>query len=58
MKGFRPVVLTNKCKKYHFLKNYVTSEGVVFYSVLYYQQLTIVRYQIHFYANNYLSIYQ
>ena len=34
---------------------YATSEGAVSQNVLYYQQLTITRYQIRFYANNYLE---
>ena len=38
---------------YLFLKIYVTSEGVVFLNVLYYQQLSIACYQVSFYANNY-----
>ena len=36
-----------------FLKDYVTSEGVVSHRVLYYQQLPVARYQLSFvYANN------
>ena len=35
-----------------FLENYVTSEGAVSHNVLYYQQLSITRYQVSFYANN------
>ena len=31
-----------------FLKNYVTSEGVVSHNVLYYQQLPNARYQVSF----------
>ena len=35
-----------------FLQNYVTSEGAVSHSVLYYQPLPITLYQVSFYANN------
>ena len=38
-----------------FLKNYVTSEGVVYHTVLCYQQLSITRYQLRFYADNYFE---
>ena len=34
---------------------YVTSEGAVSHNVLYYQQLSITRYQVSFYANNYFE---
>ena len=44
-------------RNYFFLKNYVTSEEVVSHFV-YYQQLSITRYQVRFYANNLLSSYQ
>ena len=37
-------------KSYLFLKNYVSSEGAVTHNVLYYQQLSIVRYQVSFFA--------
>ena len=40
---------------FFFLENYATSEGAVFHNVLYYQQLSITRYQVHFYANNYFE---
>ena len=40
-------------ENYVFLENYVTSEGAVSHSVLYYQPLPITRYQVRFYANNY-----
>ena len=43
---------------YFFLKNYVTSEGVVSHNDLYYQQLSIARYQVSFYATVILSNYQ
>ena len=33
----------------------VTSEGAVSHNVLYYQQLSIARYQVSFYANNYFE---
>ena len=39
-------------RNYIFLKNYVTLEGAVSHNVLYYQQLSIVRYQVIFHANN------
>ena len=42
-------------RNYLFLKNYVTSEGAVSHNVLYYQQLSIARYQVSFYANNYFE---
>ena len=42
-------------RNYFFLKNYVTSEGAVSHNVLYYQQLSIARYQVSFYANNYFE---
>ena len=34
-----------------FLKNYLTSEGVVSHNVLNYQQLSIACYQVRFYAD-------
>ena len=40
-------------EKYFFLENYVTSEGAVSHNVLYYQPLSITRYQERFYANHY-----
>ena len=42
-------------KNYFFLKNYVTSEGAVSHNVLYYQQLSIARYHVSFYANSYFE---
>ena len=39
-------------EKYLFLENYVTSEGAVSHHVLYHQQLSIIRYQVRFHANN------
>ena len=39
-------------------KSYVTSEGAFSHNVLYYQQLSISRYQVCFYANNLLGNYQ
>ena len=41
-----------------FIKNYVTSEGAVYHKVLYYQQLSITRYQVSFYAKIILSYNQ
>ena len=38
-----------------FLKNYVTSEEAVSHNVLYYQQLSIARHQVSFYADNYFK---
>ena len=38
-----------------FLKNFVTSEGTISHSVLYYQPLPITRYQVRFYANDYFE---
>ena len=40
-------------RNHFFLKNDVTSEGAIPYNVLYYQQLSIARYQASFYANDY-----
>ena len=45
-------------RNFFFLKNYVTSEGVVSHNDLYYQQLSIARYQVSFYATVILSNYQ
>ena len=42
-------------KNYFFLKNYVTSEGAGSHNVLYYQQLSIARYQVSFDANKYFE---
>ena len=39
-------------ENYFFLKNYVTLEGAVSQNILYYQQLSIPRNQVGFYANN------
>ena len=41
--------------KNFFLKNYVTSEGVVSYNALYNQKLPITRYQVRCYANNFFE---
>ena len=46
---------SNSVENYFFLENYVTSEGAVSHNVLYYQQLSIARYQVRFYANNYFE---
>ena len=40
-------------ENYFFFENYVTSEGAVSHNVLYYQPLTITRYQARFCADNY-----
>ena len=45
-------------RSYLFLKNYVTLEGVVSHNVLYYQQLSLARYQVMFYANIYFESHQ
>ena len=45
-------------EKYLFLKNYVTSEGVVSHNVLYYQQLSNARYQVSRQVKFGLSNYQ
>ena len=43
-------------RNYLFLKNYNTLEELaVTHNVLYYQQLSIARYQVSFYANNYFE---
>ena len=42
-------------RNYLFLKIYITSEGAVSHNVLYYQQLSVARYQVRFYANIYLK---
>ena len=38
-------------RNYVFLKNCVTSDGIVSHNVLYYQQLSIAHYQVGFHAN-------
>ena len=45
-------------RNYFFLKNYVTLEGAVSHNVLYYQQLSIDRYQVVFMLTIILSNYQ
>ena len=42
--------LTSTKRIYFFLKNYVTPEGAVSHNVVYYQQLSIARYQVSFYS--------
>ena len=42
-------------RNYLFLINYTTSEEAVSHNVLYYQQLSIARYQVSFCANNYFE---
>ena len=44
-----------RVKNSAFLKNVVASEGAISHSVLYNQQLSIARYQVSFYANNYFE---
>ena len=42
-------------ENYIFLEKYVTSEGAVSHNVLYYQHLSITRYQVSFYVNHYFK---
>ena len=42
-------------ENYFFLENYVTSERAVSHNVLDYQLLSIARYQVRFYADNYFE---
>ena len=42
-------------ENYFFLENYVTRERIS-RNVLYYQQLSIARYQVSFYADNYFLV--
>ena len=42
-------------ENYFFLENYVTSEEAVSHTVLYYQPLSITRYQVRFYADKYFE---
>ena len=42
-------------RNYFFPENYLTSEGAVSQNVLYYQQLSVARYKVSFYANNYFE---
>ena len=42
-------------ENYFFLENYDTSEEAVSHNVLYYQQLSITRNQVSFYAKNYFE---
>ena len=53
--GRKNTLVTPSCENYFFLENYVTSEGAVSHNVLYYQQLSIARYEVSFYANNYFE---
>ena len=48
--------LTVLLRNYLFLNNYVNTERAVSHNVLHYQQLTIARYQVSFYARIYLPI--
>ena len=54
-KSSSEVSKSNSSKNVFFLENYVTSEGAVSHSILYYQQLHITRYQVRFYASNYFE---
>ena len=42
-------------ENYFFLESYVTSGRAVYHNVLYYQQLSIDRYQVGLHANNYFE---
>ena len=44
-----------RVRNYLFLKKYVTSKGGVSHNVLYYQQLSIGRYQVSYNANVYFE---
>ena len=47
---------------YYFIENlplshnYITSDGAVSHNLLYYQQLSVTRYQVSFYANSYFLV--
>ena len=46
-------ISNNLVEIYFFLENYfLTSEGAVSHNVLYYQHLSITRYQVRYYAKN------
>ena len=47
------LMLDSCVENYSSLENYVTSEGAVTHNVLYYQPLSISRYQKSFHAKNY-----
>ena len=49
---FQNIIWVRNC---FFLKNYATSEGAVSHNLLYFQQLSITRYQVSCYAKNYLG---
>ena len=49
------VVSKSNSNIYFFLENYVTFKRAVSHNVLYYQQLSIVYYQVSFYANIYFE---
>ena len=56
VKGFSWSLFIIICvSNYLFLKNCITYEGAVSYNVLYYQQLSIARYQVSFCTNNYFE---
>ena len=48
---------SNSLKITFFLEIYITSEGAVSHTVLYYQPLPFTRYQLTFYANNYFEYF-
>ena len=56
IKGFRWRLLLFDWEINSFSKTNVTSEGAVSHNVLYYQQLSIARYEVCFDANNYLEL--
>ena len=47
---------SNSWKITFFSKTIVTSEGAVSHNFFYYQQLSIARYQVSFYASNYFEL--
>ena len=48
-------VLNYLSEKLPLSQNYFTSEGANSHNVLYYQQLSVARYQVSFYANKYFK---
>ena len=56
IKGFSWRLLLFDWEINSFSKTNVTSEGAVSHNVLYYQQLSIARYEVCFDANNYLEL--
>ena len=54
-KSYSEVSESKSWENNFFPENYVTSEGAVSHNVVYYQQLSITRYQVSFYAKNYFE---